>query len=40
MWLLYQPEPYARRIEWSKKIFRDEIRALQLLLPLRGTPTL
>ncbi|KAE8311677.1 hypothetical protein BDV41DRAFT_589430 [Aspergillus transmontanensis] len=39
MWL-YEPEEYAHRIEWSKRIFRDEIRALRLLEPLRETPTL
>ncbi|KAE8326479.1 hypothetical protein BDV39DRAFT_205889 [Aspergillus sergii] len=37
---LYEPRQYAHRIEWSKRIFRDEIRALRLLEPHRETPTL
>ncbi|KAE8383749.1 hypothetical protein BDV26DRAFT_287170 [Aspergillus bertholletiae] len=39
MWL-YEPESYAEYQDWGKKIFQDEVRALQLLEPLRGIPNL
>ncbi|KAB8257807.1 hypothetical protein BDV32DRAFT_151945 [Aspergillus pseudonomiae] len=39
MWL-DEPRSYADHIEWGKRIFQDEVHALQLLQPLRGTPIL